>query len=379
VLLLALATLPADAEVLSTGDAGSFEVDLAARDGAIVAGWYDTRDGKAEIYLRERLPDGRMSPEIRVTRTKAQSYEVSLDAIDGGIALAWYEKSADGRYEAGLGMWQHGPSLVWHAALDERRANSRNPVVRAGQRGIFAAWIASDDEPSLSVYAAWWSASGSRTTPIMRLGAAGSRTWNLNAALASGADAWVAWDAAVDSEVAEITLARLRAGVVERWQVTPDDGYASRYPDIAIDAGRVAMTWFDERDGNREVYLASAPVTAPQVLGPAARRVTNTPGASIGAYLAFGSGRLGVAWCDDTSGSYDIFLQYFDPEAKPLSDALQLSDTDDDALIPAIRVVGDRFAVAWNEVQRGDRIHDAATRSRAHFVLVDANPQLLPR
>ena len=39
-------------------------------------------------------------------------------------------------------------------------------------------------------------------------------------------------------------------------RLSADDGASSLYPDLAFGAGRVAVTWWDTRDGNAEIYLA---------------------------------------------------------------------------------------------------------------------------
>ncbi|MEN7538478.1 hypothetical protein [Aurantiacibacter flavus] len=82
--------------------------------------------------------------------------------------------------------------------------------------------------------------------------------------------------------------------------LTPPDGHASLYPDLQIGPeGVAALTWFDERDGNQEVYLqlfaagdgALAPTGEP-------RRISHGPADSIGAYIAWNGATLGLAWSD---------------------------------------------------------------------------------
>ncbi len=92
-------------------------------------------------------------------------------------------------------------------------------------------------------------------------------------------------------------------------RLTDDDGVASKYPDLAFGPDAAAVTWFDERDGNEEVYLAVAPF--PQLRNrfeANARRVTPTVGASIGAYVAWNGGRVGLVWSDDTEGEAEVYF-----------------------------------------------------------------------
>ena len=44
-----------------------------------------------------------------------------------------------------------------------------------------------------------------------------------------------------------------------------------------------------------------------------ARRVTDTKGESIGAYVAWNHNRIGLAWCDNTPGQQEVYLVLLEP------------------------------------------------------------------
>jgi hypothetical protein len=135
-------------------------------------------------------------------------------------------------------------------------------------------------------------------------------------------------------------------------QITEDDGVPSKYPDIAGTTHQ-ALTWFDERDGNQEVYLKVGSRTA--IRDPAVKplRVTTTAGESIGAYLDWATGsrdeRIGLAWSDNTEGQFEVYFQAFGPDGRPLGAARRVTTNGTASLIPAIVAAGDAFALAWNE------------------------------
>jgi len=183
--------------------------------------------------------------------------------------------------------------------------------------------------------------------------------------------AYVVFDAAIDTDVEELFLARLQGSRNSLARITSDDGYRSKYPDLAVGPRSIALTWFDERDGNREVYLYVAPdaefSTQCELDG---RRITHTEGASIGAYVASNAGQFGLAWSDNTDGAYDVYFQSFDALGSPRLAAQRLTTTTH-SRIPAIEAWQDRFAVAWNEVARGAAgIYGEDTRSEVMFSLV---------
>jgi hypothetical protein len=303
---------------------------------------------------------------------------VSIDALPQSLAVAWYEKSSDEHLEAQLGVWSPERGFEWRRTLSPApAADTRNPVVAAAADRVFCAWIEKAADGSDAVRGGWFAAAdGTPLDDPIRLGPASPTTWNLNAAIDGGragdvdaATAVVVYDAETGTKAAELFAANLQGERVTLRRLTDDDGYASKYPDLAFAEDGVALTWFDERDGNQEVYLyVGATLFGEDAAGPidgAARRVTRTVGHSIGAYVAYAAGRYGLAWSDDSEGSYDVYFQSFRAaDGAPEAPIRRLTTTRAASLIPAIRPFENGFAVAWTEVTRpGQGMHDAAARA----------------
>ena len=354
VLGAALAGLGCSPRQISDSGFGAYEVSLAAWNDGLAIAWYDTRDGNAEVYVRTLDGDGRETGrELRLTMTEAESYEADIAPLQGAFAVAWYEKAENGAMRAQLGVRQRDGTPVWSAPIAVGSGSSRNAIVRSRNDGLFVAWIEADAGGDEFVWGGWWGADGRLRGAPVRLGAAGETTWNLNAAIAPNGEAWVVFDARAGTRVDELFAARLTEGQVDLARLTADDGIRSKYPDLAFGpGGRAAITWFDERDGNREVYLAATD-TADELLLPIERRahrMTATPGASIGAYLAWNGERIGLAWCDDSGGNYEAFFQSLDASGNPIAPPRRLSDTPTNSMIPAIGPWREGFALAWAEV-----------------------------
>jgi hypothetical protein len=353
VVFAALATAGCSPRQITDSGFGAFEVSLAASDDELAVAWYDTRDGNAEVYVRSLEADGhKQGPELRLTTTAAESFEPDIALVPGVFAIAWYEKAQDGAMRAQLGVWRRDGTPVWSRPLAVGAGSSRNAIVRRRGDELFCAWIEADEERHEFVWGGWWSLAGQPLGVPVRLGAAADTTYNLNAAISPTGEAWVVFDARAETRVDELfvaTLAESRATVA---RLTGDDGIRSKYPDIGFTPdGRAALTWFDERDGNREVYLAAGRADELRLpIEERALRVTTTDGASIGAYLAWNGARIGLAWSDDSSGNYEVFFQPFDAAGSPLEPPRRLSDTATNSLIPAIEPWRDGFALAWDEV-----------------------------
>jgi hypothetical protein len=340
---------------ISESGFGAYDVSLATWSDGLAVAWYDTRDGNAEVYVRPLDADGdERGPELRITTTSAQSYEADIAALDDAFAIAWYEKADDGSSRAHLGMWARDGTPSWIVPIAVGQRDSRNPIVRAFGDALFSAWIEADTDGREFVWGGWWSRDGTRRGEPVLLGPAGATTWNLNAAISAWGEAWVVFDARAGTEVEELFLATLAEGRARLTQLTADDGVRSKYPDLVLADTRGAITWFDERDGNQEVYLVAASAADLRLpIETGARRVTQTPGASIGAYVAWNADRIGLAWSDNSAGNYEIHFQSFDAAGTPLGPARQVTDTAANSMIPAIKPWRDGFALVWDEVVPG--------------------------
>lgn len=369
---MAIAACGPSPRQVSDSGFGAYEVSLAAWSDGLAVAWYDTRHGNAEIYVRFIDASGEdAGEELRVTTTPEQSYEADIVALDDAFAIAWYEKAPDESLRAWLGLWSRDGKPVWSRPIAVGDGNTRNPVVRVHDGALFYAWIEADAVEAEAVFAGWFELDGRPRGAPARLGPAGSTTWNLNAAVAESGTAYVAFDVLAGTRSEELFVATLADGRADLVQISADDGLPSKYPDLALRHGQVGLTWFDERDGNREVYLAVGSLEQLGTLAAIAHRVTDTPGQSIGAYLAWSGERLGLAWSDNTAGNYDVFFQPFNADGKPASASTQLSRTPTQSMIPAIRPWRNGFALAWDEVTRlADSVHDDATRAEVVFTTV---------
>jgi hypothetical protein len=357
--------------------AGAYEPSLAVFADGFAVAWYDTRDGHGEIYERPLDLDGAPAgPELKLTSSRYDAYEADIHPVETlapgvGFVVGWYEKTPQGTVPY-LGVWSRNGASRWTRAVAER---GRNTVVRVRGATIYAAWIVDETSPRAGVWAGWWDTDGRSIVAPRRIADAGETTYNLNAAL--GPDdthglpqALVVFDATAGTKTDEVFLVEDDGAHARTSRLTADDGFQSKYPDLALSDGRTALTWFDAKDGNQEVYLRVG--TLPSLLnadGDQATRVTRTTGHSIGAYAAWNGARLGLAWCDDSTGQHEIYFQDYSAAGAPLSAARRLTDTRTASLIPSIRPWKSGFALAWNEY-RGDGSHDAEGRSQVMVRLV---------
>jgi hypothetical protein len=365
-------TPPQGPQQISNSGAGAYEASLAVLPNGFAACWYDTRDGNPEIYVRLLDATGKpRSSEHRLTNDKELSYVPDIVAAAGNLAVGWYDKADNGTLRARLGVWTTDGEPRWIKTISAEGHNGRNTVVRAKDNELFAAWTEDSGGDAAEVWAGWWDLNGQPVSAPQRLAPAGKTTWNLNATIDSAGEGWVVFDAKAGTQNDELFLVRVGKEKSEPIRLTTDDGVASKYPDLAFSGDRAALTWFDERDGNQEVYLFVAPsAELHEGLEQRALRITNTPGESIGAYLAWNGQRLGLAWNDNTEGQHEIYFQSFDRDGKALAQPQRVTRNETDSLIPAIKPSGNGFALAWNEYVPEAGGSHAGGRSEIAFALV---------
>src|SRR5688572_17688776 len=334
---------------ISNSVKGAFETALAPFGDGFAVAWYDTRDGNGEIYMRLLDSNGRPAgPERRLTNSPADSYEASIERLGDGLVIAWYDQSDKGQQTAKLGMWSRDGTNRWVHSFG---SGTRNPVVRSTASAAFCAWVATEADGREAVFAQWWDTDGRPRAAPLRLGPASKTTWNLNAAIDERDTGWVVFDAEVSTRASEVYVAKGEGSTAGSIRLTKDDGAPSKYPDLSIGTGsRVALSWQDERDGNVEVYLLTGELKdlSGEIDGRA-RRITNTPGESDGAYLTWNGDRIGLSWADKTVGQHEVYFESFDRSGAPREPARRITTTSAWSLVPAIRPHGIGFALAWTE------------------------------
>lgn len=349
--LLAACTGP-DLNTVSPPAIRAYEVDLASDGVRLAAAWYGERDGRARISIQPLTAAGKaLIPPLAVTDGEREAYEPDLAFLGDDYVIAWYEKPVGGGWEsAWLARIDRNGGERWRRLLPAEGGAGLRPVVRVQGQNIHVAWLRNLPEGSADIWYARYDPEGAEQRAPRMLALANPDTWNLNAALDDAGYLHLVYDAKVDTRAKELHHVIVDGAFSRSEVLSADDGLDSLYPDIAIAGSRVALTWFDSRDGNEEVYVAAGTMTdSLQDRVAQARRVTDTPGRSIGAYVAWNGPRLGLAWTDDTGGRTNAYVQVFTPVLSPEAPARALLDTRDTASIPSITAAGAGFAIAWNE------------------------------
>jgi hypothetical protein len=366
----------------------AFEVSAAWIGGRPAVAWYGGRLAREAIFLRFADARGRpVAHALQLSDAARDAFEPSLQEIGGHALVAWYEQeravSPEARRQvAVLGRFDGSGRRLWLRQLSQDDASGRNPVVRVAGGIIHVAWIEQRADAQPRVMVATLEAAGGWLQPPRDVAAAGRDTWNLNAAVDPAGALHVLFDAATATRSKELRWVRVGDGAIDDRRAGRDDGFESAYPDIALDGTRYAVTWFDSRDGNSEVYLrcgqldpSGAPPADLLLDDDAARRVTRTPAESTGAYVAWQDGRVVLAWIEGEGTRRMLWLQQFDRDCRPAGRARRIDGGGTEAGVPSLAASAAGLLIAWNGQRRNPT---AATQGRgsnpSSVVLLQVSP-----
>lgn len=351
----------------------AYELSLATDNARMVVAWHGGEKGN-DIWIRQVDANGKpAAAPVRLVSSARDAYEPDIHWLGDDLVVAWYEKdSVTGAMTARVGKFTLQGTPIWQLALSSPGSKGRSVVAQVHRDQLQVAWIQTVEGAQPALWTARIDALGAYLQNPQSRVVVSPDTWNLNAAVDQNGDLRVVYDARTGTRAKELHLLTVAADRVVDQLLSSDDGHDSVYPDLALSGDRAALTWFDSRDGNAEVYLLVSPLSAlaSPVDGPATR-VTRTPGESIGAYLAWNADRLGLAWSDDVDGQSEVFSETFDASGRSLEPAQRLTNNPTQSSIPAIRPWKQGFALAWNEyrISSGNAGHPAVAASTAVLLL----------
>lgn len=358
----------ASLQSISPPDMLAYELSLATNGDDMMVAWHGGYGDTDIIYVEPLNHAGLPAAQpIAITDGQRFAYEPDLQLIGSDMVLAWYEKDKTTRETtAWVARLDRTGHEIWRRQLSGASGLARNAVVRHADHRVYTAWIEGADEGDIAVWTQTLSDDGAPLTSARRAASAGSTTWNLNAAIGPGERFYVVYDAQLGSRASELQLLTISDAEIRHDTISPDDGYASTYPDIGFDhAGTLALTWFDNRDGNAEVYLTIGSLHDIRSGAASPKRITHTQADSIGAYLAWNGERLGLVWCDAEYRQQEIFSQLFDARGRSYGPPARLTRTPTQSSIPSIRPWGAGFAIAWNEYKMATDGHSGISSSVA--------------
>jgi hypothetical protein len=191
-----------------------------------------------------------------------------------------------------------------------------------------------------------------------------------NSLVWTGSEYGVVWDDDRDKNL-EIYFARLDSSgdkIASDYRVTH---YAlhSYNPSLVWTGIEYGISWFDERDGNWEIYFARLNSLGSKI--GLDIRVTNNSSSSEFPSLAWTGIQYGVSWQDDRDGNDEIYFTRLDSSGSKIgSDIRVTSDDDSSSGGPSLVWTGSEYGIAWQDTRHGPA-------SEIYFTRLDSSGEKL--
>ncbi len=229
---------------------------IALNGSAVHLVWEDERQGNSEIYYKSSMDGGlNWGADIRLTVDVADSWNPSVAVFGSVVHVVWYD-FRDGNWEIYYKQSTDG-GLTWGAdiRMTTNTSVSRYPCVAVSGSVVHVLWH--DDRD------------GSYQTYYKRSNDGGA-SWGLDTRLSTGTG-------------------------------------GSFYPCLAVSGSYVHAVWFDQRDGNYEIYYKNS-MDGGISWGPDVR-LTNEPAFSFYPSVAVSGSFVHVVWKDMRDGNYEIYYK----------------------------------------------------------------------
>jgi hypothetical protein len=165
---------------------------------------------------------------------------------------------------------------------------------------------------------------------------------------------WVAYSGS-SMEIAFARIAPAGTVVGTPLQVTAADG-GSYGPAHVWNGSEYGVSWYDDRDGNREIYFTRVSGAGSKI-GPDVR-VTNDPGSSdnVGTRsIAWTGSQYGVCWIDDRHGTREVFFARVAPDGAMVGSDVRVTSDAAMAASAALVWTGSQFGLVWTSDRDGNR------------------------
>jgi len=122
-------------------------------------------------------------------------------------------------------------------------------------------------------------------------------------------------------------------------------------PRIAWTGSLYGVTWQDKRDGNNEIYFARFDAAFNRIGDET--RVTNAAGGSSSPSLAWTGSGFGIAWYDDRDGNSEIYFARLDASGAKIGGDVRVTNAAGTSRLPRIAWSGLDYGLLWSDQRDG--------------------------
>jgi len=325
---------------------------IAATGSVVHVVWMDTRDGNREIYYKRTTDNGSSwGPDTRLTNDPAEQSFASVAVSGSDVHVVWRD-NRDSYWENYYKRSTDGGS-TWDAdtRLTDAPGGSGIPSVAAAGNSVHVVWY-DDRDGNLEIYYKQSTDSGSSWGPDTRLTNDPAEQSCASVAVL-GSNVYVVWRDVRDGNW-EIWYKRSTDGG-STWgadmRLTDDPG-GSGIPSVAVAASSVHVVWYDDRDGNLEIYYKRS-TNSGSSWGPDTRLTDDSAEQSYPSVVASGS-NVHVVWRDIRDGNWENYYNRSTDGGSTWGADTRLTNDPGGSGMPSVAVSGSVVHVVWYDDRDGN-------------------------
>jgi len=308
-----------------------YEIAAAMQeDGTIISVWADYRNGDQKIFFQRFTAAGQPigSAVAANVKNEYQSYPAVAAGDNGVIALAWsgYDYSI-GRYFVYSRLFDSsGNPLNSAIRVDDYDGTDHyEPSITATDSGFAVTWYDYRNGDS-DIYLQMLDTLGGLKGANVRVNGVASQYQYYHNAARTGQGFVLTWyDTRSGSEQIYARTYNANGDTLGADFVVSDNTTNWRYyPEACGTDSGFAITWYDYRNGIWDIYLQRFDTLGAAV--GANYRVTDGAAHAYYPTIAHRDGQTVVTWYDERNGNGDVFAQWFKPNGDTLGGQVMLND-----------------------------------------------------
>lgn len=325
---------------------------IAAGGNVVHAVWYDERDGNFEIYYK-RSPDEGISwgADTRLTNSAGTSWFSSLATSGSEVHLIWMD-DRDGNFEIYYNR-STDEGLTWgtDTRLTNDTAHTQFPSISVSGSVVHVIWQDSRD---------------GNTEIYYKRSSDGGISWGLDTRLTNDTAGSMFASVSASGSVVNVLWEEYRDGNPEiYYKRSPDGGLSwsadtrltnntliSFSPSVWASGSEVHAVWYDNRDGNSEIYYKRSPDEG--ISWGADTRITNSAGGSFHPSVSASGSNVHIGWWDERDGDTEVYYNVSNDAGISWGADTRLTNSTDDSAHPSVAVSGQVVHVLWQDMRDGN-------------------------
>jgi len=325
---------------------------LASSGSVVHVVWEDRRDGNPEIYYKRSTDAGiSWGLDIRLTDYTYSSESPSV-AVSGSVVHVVWQDYRNGNTEIYYKRsTDAGISWGTDTQLTNNTSGSNYPSVTVSGSVVHVVWYDGRDG-NYEIYYKRSSDSGVNWGTDIRLTNNSAGSYDPSVAV-SGSVVHVVWTDIRDGNL-EIYCKRSPDGGVS-WGIDTrltNNTTRSERSSVAVSGSVVHVVWFDDRDGNTEIYYKRS--TDGGVSWGTDIRLTNNTAGSYSPSVAVSGLVVHVIWEDTRDGNMEIYYKRSPDEGVSWGADTRMTNNTAMSFSPSVAVSGSVVHVVWTDDRDGN-------------------------